>query len=157
MMFTMQVRRAVADEGDEIAGVWLRSRAASVPHIPPPMHTGEDVRVWFEQVVFPTREVWVADRSDTIVGLLVLDDEWIDQLYVEPGYTGQGIGADLMAVAKRERPTVLRLWTFEANSRARHFYERHGFVPTGFTAGDNEEGAPDVRYEWLPPDTVANR
>ena len=90
------------------------------------------------------------------VGLLVLDNEWIDQLYVEPGHTGRGIGADLVAVAKRERPTVLRLWTFEANVGARRFYERHGFVATGFTAGDNEEGAPDVRYEWAPLDTAAS-
>jgi GNAT superfamily N-acetyltransferase len=146
----MQVRRGAPDEGVEIAGVWLRSRAASVPYIPPPVHTEDDVRVWFEQVVLPTRQVWVADDGDTILGILVLDSEWIDQLYVEPGHTGQGIGAELVAVAKRERPALLRLWTFEANVRARHFYECHGFVATGFTAGDNEEGAPDVRYEWSP-------
>lgn len=56
-----------------------------------------------------------------------------------------------MAVAKRQRPSALRLWTFEANVRARRFYERHGFVATGSTAGDNEEGAPDVLYEWSLP------
>ena len=108
------------------------------------------MRLWFKQVVLPTREVWVADDGGTILGILVLDSEWIDQLYVEPGHTGQGIGAELVAVAKRERPDLLRLWTFEANVRARHFYECHGFVATGFTAGDNEEGTPDVRYEWSP-------
>jgi GNAT superfamily N-acetyltransferase len=92
----------------------------------------------------------VADDGDGVVAVLVLKDEWIDQLYVEPGHTGRGIGGQLMAVAKRERPSALRLWTFEANVRARRFYERHGFVSTGSTAGDNEEGAPDVRYEWSP-------
>jgi GNAT superfamily N-acetyltransferase len=146
----MQVRRAGTHEVDEVAGVWLRSRAASVPYIPPPVHKEEDVRHWFQRVVFPSRDVWVADEGDTIVGVLVLDREWIDQFYVEPGHTGHGVGAELMAVAKREQPTVLRLWTFEANVRARRFYERHGFVATGFTTGDNEEGAPDVRYEWSP-------
>jgi hypothetical protein len=49
------------------------------------------------------------------------------------------------------RPGGLKLWTFEANLRARRFYERHGFVPTGATSGDNEEGAPDLRYEWPSP------
>jgi GNAT superfamily N-acetyltransferase len=82
--------------------------------------------------------------------VLVLEDDWIDQLYVEPGRTGGGIGGKLMAVAKRQRPSALRLWTFETNIRARRFYERHGFVATDSTAGDNEEGAPDVRYEWSP-------
>ena len=45
----------------------------------------------------------------------------------------------------------LKLWTFEANVGARRFYESHGFVATRRTAGDNEEGAPDVCYEWRPP------
>lgn len=85
-----------------------------------------------------------------VVGLLVLEGEWIDQLYVDAGRTGEGIGSRLVALAKEQRPTALRLWTFEANVRARRFYERHGFVATGATAGDNEEGAPDVRYEWSP-------
>jgi GNAT superfamily N-acetyltransferase len=112
------------------------------------VHSEEEVRAWFDEVVLATREVWVAEDGEAIVGLLVLADDWIDQLYVEPNVTGQGIGGELMAVAKRERPEALRLWTFEANVGARRFYERHGFAEVATTTGDNEEGAPDVRYEW---------
>ena len=146
----MRLRRAGVEEGQDIAGLWLRSRAASEPYIPPPVHSVEEVRAWFDQVILPRREVWVADNGDAIVGLLVLADEWIDQLYVEPSLTGRGIGGQLMAVAKQERPTALRLWTFEANAGARRFYERHGFVAVASTTGDNEEGAPDVCYQWRP-------
>ncbi len=60
----------------------------------------------------------MADDDGAAVALLVLENEWIDQLYVEPGHTGRGIGGRLMAVAKRQRPSALRLWTFEANVRA---------------------------------------
>jgi GNAT superfamily N-acetyltransferase len=130
--------------------VWLRSRAASVPAIPAPVHTEVDVRAWFEEVVVPAKEVWVAEESGAVVALLVLDDEWIDQLYVEPDHAGRGFGGQLLEVAKQQRPAGLKLWTFEANVRARRFYERRGFVATGATAGDNEEGAPDIRYEWRP-------
>jgi GNAT superfamily N-acetyltransferase len=42
----------------------------------------------------------------------------------------------------------LRLWTFESNLGAQRFYERHGFRPIERTAGDNEEGAPDILYIW---------
>jgi GNAT superfamily N-acetyltransferase len=146
----MRIRRAGADEAGEIAGVWVRSRRASVPDIPAPVHSDDEVRVWFRDVVLTEREVWVADDGDGVVALLVLEDEWIDQLYVEPNHTGAGIGGQLMAVAKRERPSALRLWTFEANVDARRFYEHHGFVATASTDGDNEEGAPDVCYEWSP-------
>jgi GNAT superfamily N-acetyltransferase len=143
----VKLRRAVADDAGEIAGMWLHSRVASVPEIPPPVHRDDEVRAWFRDVVLPDREVWVADDGAGVVAVLVLEDEWIDQLYVEPNRTGGGIGTELVGVAKRERPSGLKLWTFQANARARRFYERHGFVATGTTTGDNEEGAPDVRYE----------
>lgn len=149
----MQVRRARVEESDEVAAVWWRSRAAALPAIPAPVHTEDEVRGWFRDVVLPTREVWVAEDDDVIVALLVLDGDWVDQLYVEPGRTGDGIGSALLALAKQQRPAHLGLWTFQANASARRFYERHGFVATAFTDGDNEEGAPDVRYDW--PATLA--
>ena len=149
----MQVRPARPDEAEQVADVWLRSRMAAVPAIPPPVHNEEEVRAWFGQVVLPQREVWVVDDGG-IVGILVLEGEWIDQLYVEPGHTGRGIGGALIATAKRERADGLRLWTFETNRGARRFYERHGFVATGSTPGANEEGAPDIRYEWSPSGTA---
>src|SRR5690349_23440593 len=34
----------------------------------------------------------------------VLDADWLDQLYVEPTLTGRGVGAQLLSIAKRERP-----------------------------------------------------
>lgn len=40
-------------------------------------------------MVLPEREVWVADDGGAVVAVLVLEDEWIDQLYVEPGHTGE--------------------------------------------------------------------
>jgi GNAT superfamily N-acetyltransferase len=151
----VKIRRGHPDDAAAIADVWLRSRAASVPRIPPPVHTDDEVHAWFGGVVLPTKEVWVAEAGDALVALLVLEGEWIDQLYVEPHYVGRGVGAGLIAVAKQERPSGLKLWTFEANVRARRFYERHGFVATGGTSGDNEEGAPDLRYEWPSPELGA--
>lgn len=125
-------------------------RAASVPAIPEPVHNQDEVHAWFEQVVLPEREVWIAENEATVVGIAVLEDDWLDQIYVHPDHTGHGVGSRLMSVAKEQRPSGLRLWTFQSNDGARRFYERHGFIATGATDGDNEEGAPDVRYEWSP-------
>ncbi len=45
-------------------------------------------------------------------------------------------------------PLPLRLYTFQPHTRARKFYEHHGFVAIEFTDGrSNEEGVPDVLYE----------
>jgi hypothetical protein len=46
----------------------------------------------------------------------------------------------------------LELWCFQANSRARRFYEARGFHAILFTDGaGNEERTPDVRYRWERP------
>lgn len=108
-----------------------------------------DVRAWFAEVVLPDCEVWVAETSrGAIVGVLVLNDAWLDQLYVDPDWINQGIGSRLLDIATERRPEGLDLWTFQTNHGARQFYERHGFTPVEITDGDNEEAAPDVRYQW---------
>jgi GNAT superfamily N-acetyltransferase len=148
----VDLRRARQDESDQIADVWLRSRTASIPTIPPPVHSDEEVRAWFEQVVLPEQEVWVAQVGNKVVALLALDDAWIDQLYVDPLWTGKGTGSRLLNLAKERRPAGLSLWTFQSNAGARRFYERHGFVAADTTDGHNEEAAPDVRYDWTASD-----
>lgn len=147
----MEIRRALPGEARSLAELWLKSRAASIPSIPPTIHTDDEVHEWFEEIVLQTSEVWVAESTNRTVGLMVLDKEWIDQLYVDPASTRMGIGTALLEHAKRERPSELKLWTFQSNVEARRFYENHGFVAVATTSGDNEEREPDVCYEWRPP------
>jgi len=100
----------------------------------------------------PTREVWVATSFDErVVALMALTADMLDQLYVAPGWTRRGIGSRLVSLAKVRRPGGLDLYTFQVNTEARRFYERHGFteVASGDGSG-NEEGQPDVRYAWRP-------
>lgn len=144
----LAIRRATASDSEEAANVWLRARFASMPAIPPPMHSETDIRAWFRKVVLPERELWLAADASRIVAVLVLDGDRMDQLYIHPACTGWGIGSMLVAHAKDRRPSGLQLWTFETNTGARRFYERHGFLAVDRTAGDNEEGAPDVLYRW---------
>jgi GNAT superfamily N-acetyltransferase len=66
--------------------------------------------------------------------------------------SGRGLGSRLLDVAKSVYPEGLDLWAFPANTGARRFYERHGFVAIAWTEGDNEEGAPVVRYHWQAAD-----
>ena len=55
------------------------------PGTPPPtVDTDEEVQRWFEEVVLPTCEVWVANSTGEAIALMVLNQEWIDQLYVDP-------------------------------------------------------------------------
>jgi GNAT superfamily N-acetyltransferase len=144
------VRRGTAADAAAAAEVYLRARHAAVPAVPPLVHDNDDVRRWFVEVVVAQRELWLVEDPDAgVVGIMVLDGDWVDQLYVEPGLTGRGVGSALIEVAQRERPTGLQLRTFQSNDGAQRVYRRHGFVEAERTDGrGNEEGAPDVRLAW---------
>jgi GNAT superfamily N-acetyltransferase len=142
------IRRASASDSEAIADLYLTAREAASPYVPMPAHTDGEVRDWISNLVVPTLDVWLAEGENGVVGLLVIDRDWIDQLYVEPSLPTRGIGRNLLDFAKSERPTGLRLWTFDSNRGGRRFYERHGFEARGRTDGANEERAPDVLYVW---------
>jgi GNAT superfamily N-acetyltransferase len=131
-----------------VAAVWWRARLAAIPLIPQPVHDEADVARWVAEVLIPDNGTWVAVVEDRVVALMSLRDGWIDQLYVDPLWQGHGLGTRLVDHAKQRSPAGLDLWTFQANAGARRFYERHGFAAVEWTDGDNEEGAPDVRYHW---------
>ena len=67
---------------------------------------------------------------------------------VDPALVNQGIGTLLLTHAMRTLALPICLYTFQANTGARRFYERYGFVPMEFTDGQaNEERCPDVLYK----------
>ncbi|MGZ4725707.1 MAG: GNAT family N-acetyltransferase, partial [Ilumatobacteraceae bacterium] len=66
----------------------------------------------------------------------------------DPAWIGRGLGDEFIALARQRQPDGLQLWAFQSNTRARRFYERHGFVAVEFTDGHrNDERWPDVRYQ----------
>jgi len=144
------LRRAGSDDARAVADVLIRSRQASVGSIPAAVHSDDEIREWVKTVVIPEREVWVAVSAEgQAMAVLVLDDGWIDQLYVDPPWTGLGLGTRLVELAKSRRQAGLQLWTFVTNVGARRFYERHGFVVAEMTDGSgNEEKQPDIRFVW---------
>jgi ribosomal protein S18 acetylase RimI-like enzyme len=144
------LRPARPSDGPSIAAVYVRSFRATLPHIRL-SHTDAEVREHFATVVTNELDTWVALDDGAVVGFVALDRDRIDHLYVIPEATGLGLGRELLALAKRERPDGLRLYAFQANTGARRFYERHGFEVVDFDDGErNEEGEPDVLYEWRP-------
>ena len=115
----------------------------------PMLHTPEENRRFIENVILRTCEVTVAEDDRGIVSFLAREDEEIRLLYTHPACIGSGAGSLLIDAAKSSGVDALELWCFQANQRARHFYEARGFRAIRFTDGaDNEEKTPDVRYRW---------
>ena len=82
---------------------------------------------------------------------MLIDGEDLDHLYVHPEAQSRGIGSALLHKAQTLSPRRVALATFQRNSRARTFYETHGFRVVRFTNGQNEENEPDVHYMWKAP------
>jgi len=145
----VDIRRARAEHAVAASDIYLRARAAAGSAIPAGVHSDEQVRAFVAEVMIAERQAWLAWKGGTAVGLLVLDGNELDWLYVEPSAQSQGIGSALLAHAQGISPNGLALWAFTSNQRARGFYEHHGFVAVRATDGaGNEEQAPDVRYVW---------
>ncbi|MEU9000439.1 GNAT family N-acetyltransferase [Streptomyces sp. NPDC048551] len=145
------LRRAVGTDARAAAGVWLRSFAAALPTVRC-AHKEADVRDWFARVLVPRYDTWVAVTGNSVVGLMVLNEEELKQLYLDPTWRGRGLGDRFMDLAKKQQPDRLSLWTFQVNTSAHRFYERHGFIAVERTDGArNDEHEPDVRYIWQPP------
>lgn len=62
---------------------------------------------------------------------------------------GTGLGHAMLTEALKQignRPVYL--WAFKENTRARRFYEKHGFRWDGAERVSQFDGAPEVRYIW---------
>lgn len=145
------IRRATDADAPEVAELYLRSFRTALPTVRL-VHTDDQVAGWIAGHMIPTQETWVAEASDgMLVGMLVVADRELDQLYLAPEWQGRGLGSRFVALAKERQPDGLRLYTFQVNTRACRFYERHGFTIVDMNDGSrNEEGEPDVQYEWMP-------
>ncbi|TPM35345.1 GNAT family N-acetyltransferase [Mesorhizobium sp. B2-3-5] len=112
----------------------------------PVLHTPEEDLFFIRDIVLPRQQVTVAEAGSEIVGFIAVGGEWVEQLYLGPAWTGQGIGSRLLVDATATLP-VGKLHCFQANIGARRFYDRHGFRAEAFGDGStNEEGLPDILY-----------
>lgn len=72
--------------------------------------------------------IWVYD-DEFVKGMIHIENNRIQELYVDSFFQNQGIGAALIEYAIREFD-VRYLFVLEKNVRAIRFYQRHGFALT---------------------------
>lgn len=130
-----------------VAG-WHATNIATYPYVAEHQrHSLADADAFFRDMVLPRCLVLVARRAEQPVGLLALEAPWIRQFAVFAPWQRQGIGGALLQAARTSSPE-LRLFTYQRNTPARRFYEKHGFVAVGFGISPPPEDEPDVEYRW---------
>src|SRR6266545_4588985 len=109
----------------------------------PMLHSAEGYRRFIASVILKECAVTVAEDDTGIVAFLALWGDEVRLLYTRPDRIGRGAGTQLVEAAKQSGVAFLELWCFQANARARRFYEARGFRAVRFTDGaDNEERMP---------------
>ena len=149
------LRPATDADAGQVADVYLSSRRTFVAFAPL-AHSDDDVRNWVTNVLIPAGGVSVAlarGSDKNVVGMMAISRDggigWVDHLYLIPAVVGRGLGGQFIEHAKETLGSPIRLHTFQANTGARRFYERHGFRALEFSDGaTNEERCPDILYEW---------
>lgn len=130
-------------DADEVAALVRSSREQAMPWLPD-LHTPEEDRAFFAGELADSRG-WGVRRDGALVGVALVRDGLLTQLYVAPGWQGLGAGSALLAAARAAAAEPLRLWVFARNARARAFYAGAGFEVERATDGSgNEEGEPDL-------------
>lgn len=159
-MTGFEVRDAVRDEAEEVLHVKNASWRAAYRGLLPDAYlaaltvTPGQVEHW--QRLIGDRRVIVGEAEGRIAGLSAFgpaeDGAEIYAIYVLPEHWSTGLGAALMTRSLRRLRELgydtAGLWVFEANPRARRFYERMGFTLSGRTEIEEREGfaEPVVHY-----------
>jgi GNAT superfamily N-acetyltransferase len=138
------IRRAAAEDVEAVVAIFEPSFA--LLDFLPELHTHEENLAFFERAL-AEGEGYVLGR-----GFALLRGDTLTHLYVHPEALGTGVGHVLFEQVQSVRPGGFDFWVFQQNERARAFYEAHGARAVELTDGSgNDEGVPDVRYEWRPP------
>jgi ribosomal protein S18 acetylase RimI-like enzyme len=153
-MTDITFRTALIADAAPVAEIYLASRKTYLSFAPL-AHPDEGVRGWIRDQLIPGGDVTVAEKAGEVIGIMALSQGdgtgWIDQLYLATTEVGQGLGARFVERAKQDLGSPIRLYTFQQNKGARRFYERLGFEVLEYSDGSrNEEGCPDILYEWKP-------
>ena len=125
------IRQAVKNDASRIAEILIFTKRMNYRRI-----FQNDLVSFGEMQVYPLAKDYI-DNPDKLKGIWVYDDgivkgmvhiqeNRIEELYVDSFFENQGIGTELMEFAI-ERMGCNSLWVLEKNTKAIHFYKKHGF------------------------------
>ena len=122
----MNVRAARAGDVPKLAAIAERSyRAAFADILEADVLRGRDAAFFAERFAASWERMLVAFSNGEPVGFLLMTEEHIDMLFMDPAASGKGGGA--MLLEKAEALGAKSLECFRDNAGARRFYERLGW------------------------------
>lgn len=147
----MAIIRPYADTDlDDVLEVWYAASLVGHPFLSDDFLVAERQRLATQWL--PASETFVLEEDGRVVGFISMVGHEVGGLFVAPDRQGQGVGRRLLDHVRSSRP-VLELSVFEANTRARGFYETYGFVVVGRQTSD-AEGQPELHLRLADERTI---
>lgn len=148
------VRRAVAEESDVVARVWHDAwHDGHDGHVPEALLPHRDPDYFARQARALSGSTLVAvDDDGEVLGIVIVSGDEVVQLAVAGSARRGGVGAALLAAAEAEIAREHdRAWlaVVPGNTRARRFYEKHGWHDEGpetYPAPASPDPVPVHRY-----------
>lgn len=129
------LRAATTDDVDAIATVWHDGWVdGHLGHVPATLHPHRRRGDFRRRVPAVLDATTVATTASGVVGLVMVRDDEVEQLYVDARARGGGTAAALLRCAERliaVRFDCAWLAVVPGNTRARRFYAREGWHDTG--------------------------
>ncbi len=140
-----------------VADIWHRAwHLAHAGHVPDGLTAGRTLAAFHERTPARVADTTVAEDGGRVVGFIMVVDDEVEQVFLDPDLHGSGIAATLLAEAERQVAAaghdVAWLAVVTGNARARRFYEKHGWsdagdLPYEVTALGERFVSPCRRYE----------
>jgi putative acetyltransferase len=150
----VRLRRYEARDEHLAVALWLRTWQAAFPQLDFAARLDWWRARWRDELVQAT-DIVIAETGAAMnrdmIGFVTVDPRtlYLDQLVVAPEHWRSGVGAALIAEAKRLSPAGLDLDVNIDNVRAIAFYQKQGFSISA--AGVNPiSGKPVHRMRWRP-------
>ncbi len=88
---------------------------------------------WLNEMLPVNDVVCALDRENRLIGVVTITPAtgYLDQIYVDPDWQGEGVARALLDYAKTRCPEEVSLHVNQSNARAVGFYLREGFEITG--------------------------
>ena len=131
----MRIRAYEHEDRERVLEVWLAASRHGHSFLGEAVLQGQLLLV--RDVYLTCAQTLVAVVDGRIEGFIGLLNSFIGGLFVDPAHHRSGIGRTLVAEAGRLR-NELTVEVYQANTGARTFYERQGFVEIGRRDEDDE-------------------
>jgi GNAT superfamily N-acetyltransferase len=132
----VELRAARDADADAVGTIWASGwRDGHLGHVPEELVAVRTPESFLDRAAQRIADTTVAEVDGVVAGFIMVDDDEVEQVFVDAGHRGSGVAAELLAEAERQVAgnghASAWLAVVEGNARARRFYERLGWHDEG--------------------------